>query len=533
MNAKELYARLLRLDESVQVEVKKGSEAGKSVLETICAFSNEPGIVEGYILLGIAPADLFGDYRVEGIRDIDKVQRDIASQCATMFNIPIRPLIKVEEIEGKAVLLIHVRELTPSQKPLYFKAQGLPRGAYRRIGTTDQHCTEEDLERFYSSSDAFEKIVQHDADMSDVDEVAIERYRFLRSKVNPMAEELMFNNEDLLLALGCAKRENGNLYLTNAGLLVFGTSMALRRLMPVVRVDYIRVPGNEWMDDPENRFTTIDMRGALLLLINRIYNAVTADLPNGFMLEEGQLQAQSIGLPSKVLRETLVNALIHRSYKENQPIQVIRYNNRIEIKNPGFSLKPMESFTMPGSELRNPFISSVFHETNLAETKGSGISTVQKLMQEALFAPPMFVSSRERNVFEATIPLKGIDEETSSLLARILTSNADSKTTNSTTNTTTTTSEKSGATARKSTRNKTTIATTATTTTTTKTATITTQRVLAEIIQKPTITIDEIAAICELSYYGVYYHIRKLRNRKIIVRVGTSTDGYWKVLSMK
>ena len=134
MNAKELYARLLRLDESVQVEVKKGSEAGKSVLESICAFSNEPGIVEGYILLGIAPADLLGDYRVEGIRDIDKVQRDIASQCATMFNIPIRPLIKVEEIEGKAVLLIHVRELAPSQKPLYFKAQGLPRGAYRRIG---------------------------------------------------------------------------------------------------------------------------------------------------------------------------------------------------------------------------------------------------------------------------------------------------------------------------------------------------------------------------------------------------------------
>ncbi len=384
MNAKELYARLLRLDESVQVEVKKGSEAGKSVLETICAFSNEPGIEEGYILLGIAQEeDLFGDYRVEGIRDIDKVQRDIASQCATMFNIPIRPLIKVEEIDGKAVLLIHVRELAPSQKPLYFKAQGLPRGAYRRIGTTDQHCTEEDLEKFYNSSDAFEKVVQHDADMNDVDEVAVDRYRLLRAKVNPMAEELMFNNEDLLLALGCAKRENGKVYLTNAGLLVFGT--ALRRLMPAVRVDYIRVPGDKWMDDPENRFTTIDMRGALLLLINRIYNAVTADLPNGFMLEEGQLQAQSVSLPSKVLRETLVNALIHRSYKENQPIQVIRYNNRIEIKNPGFSLKPMESFMMPGSELRNPFISSVFHETNLAETKGSGISIVQKLMQEALF----------------------------------------------------------------------------------------------------------------------------------------------------
>ncbi len=528
MNVKELYDRLLRLDESVQVEVKKGRVAGKSVLETICAFSNEPGIVEGYILLGVAQADLFGDYQVEGIHDIDKVQRDIASQCATVFNIPIRPLIKVEEIEGKAVLLIHVRELAPSQKPLYFKAQGLPRGAYRRIGSTDQHCSEEDMERFYSSSDAYEKIVLHDTDMSDVDEVAIERYRLLRAKVNPMAEELMFNNEDLLLALGCAKRENGKVYLTNAGLLVFGTSMALRRLLPAVRVDYIRVPGNEWMDDPENRFTTIDMRGALLLLINRIYNAVTADLPNGFMLEEGQLQAQSIGLPSKVLRETLVNALIHRSYKENQPIQVIRYNNRIEIKNPGFSLKPMESFMMPGSELRNPFISSVFHETNLAETKGSGISTVQKLMQEALFAPPIFVSSRERNSFETTILLKGIDEETSSYLARLLTNNIEEKTTKGTTNKTTkdTTSKTTKGTT-KGTTNKTTKGTAS------KVATKATQRVLAEIIKNSEISVEEIAAICGLSYYGVYYHLRKLKKSKIIIRVGGTADGYWKVLSMK
>ena len=156
-------------------------------------------------------------------------------------------------------------------------------------------------------------------------------------------------------------------------------------------------------------------------------------------------------------------------------------------------------------------------------------------MQEALFAPPVFVSSRERNVFEATILLKGIDEETSSYLAKILTSNADSKTTNRTTNTTNTTNGGKSVTKGKSTRNRvtTTTNTTTTTTTTTKTATITTQRVLAEIIQKPTITIDEIAEICELSYYGVYYHIRKLRKRKIIVRVGTSADGYWKVLSIK
>ena len=180
---------------------------------------------------------------------------------------------------------------------------------------------------------------------------------------------------------------------------------------------------------------------------------------------------------------------------------------------------------MPGSELRNPFISSVFHETNLAETKGSGISTVQKLMQEALFAPPMFVSSRERNSFEATILLKGIDEEKSSYLARLLTNNIEGKTTTKgTTNKTT-----------KGTTNKTTNKITNKTTkgTTSKVATKATQRVLAEIIRNSEISVEEIAEICGLSYYGVYYHLRKLKKSRIIVRVGGTADGYWKVLSMK
>ena len=508
MTANELYSQLLRLDETVQVEAKRGSQAGKSVLETICAFSNEPGIVEGYILLGVSQDQTTKQYNIEGVTKLDEVQKNISSQCATMFNIPIRPQMRVEEIDGKNVLMIHVRELEPSQKPVYFKAQGLPKGAYRRVGTTDQRCSEEDLSLFYSQNDSFETSVLYDTTMDDVDINALERYRLLRSKVNPMAEELMYTDENLLLALGCAKRVDNELHLTNAGLIVFGNSLALRRLMPAVRVDYLRMPGNVWMDDPQNRFITIDMRGALLLVVSRLYNAVSADLPSGFMLEDGELQAHSKGLPSKVLREALVNALIHRSYRVNKPIQVIRYDNRIEINNPGFSLKPLETFMLPGSELRNPFISSVFHETNLAETKGSGISTIHRLMEEASLEQPTFESSRDSNTFITTILLKSIDPETSEVLAQMLTAAMDAKTISKTTS-------------------KTTAKTTA------KLSTKSTQRVLAEILQKPEITLDELSKKCGLSQDGVRYHLRKLRNQKTIVRIGGTNGGYWKVYNVK
>jgi ATP-dependent DNA helicase RecG len=181
--------------------------------------------------------------------------------------------------------------------------------------------------------------------------------------------------------------------------------LALRRLSPAIRVDYIRVPGNEWIQDPDDRFTTIDMRGSLLISLSRIYSAVVDDLPKGFLLPEGELQAQSVGLPGRVLREALVNALMHRSYKINQPIQIIRYGNRIEIKNPGYSLKSEDSLGEPGSQQRNPFIAAVFHETNLAETKGSGIRTMRNLMKRSGMVPPTFESNHSDNEFTARLLL--------------------------------------------------------------------------------------------------------------------------------
>lgn len=147
------------------------------------------------------------------------------------------------------------------------------------------------------------------------------------------------------------------------------------------------------------------MRGSLLEMVQRVFSQITDDLPKGFLLPEGALQAESVGLPGRVLREAIVNALIHRSYREHQPIRIIRYGNRIEMKNPGFSLKPEDHLGEPGSKNRNPNIAAVFHETNLAETKGSGINTMRRLMESANLLPPTFESDHGRNTFTTRLLL--------------------------------------------------------------------------------------------------------------------------------
>ncbi len=417
--AQELFDQLNSIDENVRIDAKKASEIDKSIMETVCAFANEPGLGGGYLLLGAIRTgfkDGLPVYVPENIENPDKIQNDFTTQCSSMFNVRIRPQIETEVVEGKTVLVVKIDEAPEAQKPIYIVNRGLPQGAFRRIGPSDQKCTEDDMRVFYSSAESFDSTIVKGATLDDIDDNAVEYYRRLRSKVNPNAEELSYDDKDLLMALrACEKEKDGNYVLTYTGLVVFGKSMSLRRLLPALRVDYIRVSGNRWIEDPDKRFeTTIDMRGPLILLVNRALNAIIDDLPKGFELKKGNIQSNTpFDLPNDALREALVNAFIHCSFRLNQPIQIIRYSNRLEIINPGFSLKSPETLGEPGSVQRNPFISTIFHDTNLAETKGSGIRSMRGHMKKAGMMPPTFESNRSANQFTARLLLHHfLDKET-------------------------------------------------------------------------------------------------------------------------
>jgi hypothetical protein len=50
-SAAELFEELNAVDESNRIEAKRASDVGKSVMETVIAFANEPGLGGGYLLL--------------------------------------------------------------------------------------------------------------------------------------------------------------------------------------------------------------------------------------------------------------------------------------------------------------------------------------------------------------------------------------------------------------------------------------------------------------------------------------------------
>ena len=214
---------------------------------------------------------------------------------------------------------------------------------------------------------------------------------------------MRWSDRDLLQALNAIRRDGLGVWRpTVAGLLLFGRAPALRRHFPMTRVDYIRVPGREWVPHPERRFDTVELRAPLFQLFRRTQSAILDDLPKAFGLDDGALQRTDTSIiPLRALREVLVNALMHRSYRTHAPVQVIRYSNRLEIRNTGFPLKSPEHLGEPGSVLRNPVIAAVLHETRFAETKGSGIRAIRETMNRAGLMPPLFESDRGQDQFKA------------------------------------------------------------------------------------------------------------------------------------
>jgi len=171
-------------------------------------------------------------------------------------------------------------------------------------------------------------------------------------------------------------------------------------------VDYILIEGTEWITDYQDRYQTIEIREPLLLAIPRLVTNVLNDLPTRFGLAEDSIQRSEIPLiPRKVIREAIVNAVMHRDYSQRSPIQIIKYSNRLEIRNPGYSLKTLNRETLgePGSVIRNEAIAAVLHETGFAETKGSGIRVMLEAMLEANLSLPSFDSYRNQEKFQVTL----------------------------------------------------------------------------------------------------------------------------------
>ena len=218
VDVRGLIDQLNATDEHERIEAKTG--LGTAAMKTVVAFSNEPRLDGGYVVFGVSKTEdsEAPQYEVVGVSDPDKLSSDFSSQCATMLNRRIRPRVKTEIMDGRPVVAAYVPEVQPAQKPVFIESEGLDEGVYRRIGPTDQGCTDDDLEEIYQerSGDTYDASIVSGADLEDINSDAVEDYRETRAQVDPEADELSLEDRDLLRALRCVEKQRGRLRITFA-----------------------------------------------------------------------------------------------------------------------------------------------------------------------------------------------------------------------------------------------------------------------------------------------------------------------------
>ena len=94
----------------------------------------------------------------------------------------------------------------------------------------------------------------------------------------------------------------------------------------------------------------------------------------------GALRREDVwSIPLTLLREAIVNALVHADYAQRgTPIRIAFFDDRIDVESPGFLLPGMtvEDMRSGVSRIRNPVIARMFRELGLVEQWGSGVRRI-------------------------------------------------------------------------------------------------------------------------------------------------------------
>jgi ATP-dependent DNA helicase RecG len=341
-----IYGGVYMYIESEQVELKR--EYTRDIIKEIIAFLNTKG---GHIYIGVEDN---GD--VLGIDDIDKVM----NQLSGVIHDSIRPDAKVFifiEILEQDVICINVKE--GSVKPYYIQGKGLrPEGVYVRLGSASVPSSEAGIKQMLiaATNVSFELMPCSNQELifSTAKKVFSEnQLTFSASdyrKLNIVDENNRYTNIGMIISDQCEH---------SIKVAVFGE---------------------------EDEFEFIDRRefkGSVFSVLKDTLQYL--DLNNHLHSEIIEYQRiEQNDYNKEVIREGLLNAIIHRDYSFSGSILISIYRNRMEITSLGGLVYGL-SFNDIGagiSQSRNAGLASIFYRLKYIEAYGTGIRKIRREFKE-------------------------------------------------------------------------------------------------------------------------------------------------------
>lgn len=396
MTSEELYETLLTIQKmrcETQTLELKSAEYGcpKRLYDTLSSFSNQDD--GGMIVFGI---DEEKNYKETGVYDAQDIQKKINEQCLQMTPV-VRPLITVVEKDGKKFVSAEIPGMDLVDRPCYYQGRGRLKGSYTRIGDSDEPMTEYEV----YSYEAFRKKYQDDirevprATMAALDQESLNQYITLLKQGKPHLSSM---KDEMIYELVSIKR---NSEITLSATLLF--SPYPQAYFPQLCITAIVVPGTElgengvagerFLDNQRIEGNIPDMLSGALQFVKR--NMRTKTIINE---KTGQREDRT-DYPVTAIREAVINALVHRDYSihtEGMPIQLIMFQDRLEIRNPGgiYGRMRVDQLGKVQPDTRNPVLASALEVMHITENRYSGIPTIRMEMDRYQLEQPEFVDER-------------------------------------------------------------------------------------------------------------------------------------------
>ena len=366
----ELHALLVNGEDS-GVEFKRDGVRNYNLAKEIAAFLNLDG---GTVLLGIND-----DGSIAGTSR-KNLEEWIAELCRVNIDPPIIPYLSwIRGADpGKNVLAIQV-PIGPD-KP-YARVHNSRHTYYVRVGSTSQEASRDELERMFQASGRLQYGLKPvpGATIADFDLRRLHDYQS-RILAGPVPEDIL-GWEILLQNLELATQSAGQLLATINGLLLFGKSP--QRFLPQCGIRALAYP--EQTPTYAARADE-DLVGPMAPLgaFDGVAERGVADQAWDFVRRNTSPTAQVQAFrridrwdyPQDVLREVVVNALIHRDYSvAGTNITLAIYPDRLEVVSPGRLPNTVTPDRMRAGlrYARNQTLVNVMRDYGYADARGMGV----------------------------------------------------------------------------------------------------------------------------------------------------------------
>ena len=342
--------QLIADGESLFVEFKE--TFGKETIETIVAFANTGG---GFLFIGVSDKGI-----LKGVEVSKSFLEKWQNQIKTATEPHIFPALSIINHAQKRFVLIQVQEYPI--KPVAYKGR-----FFKRIGASNHLLTPDEIVELniislnasfdsFAVSDNIEKLIPEALDTfyKDIDE---------SGRYSPSG-----NIENDLEKLGFVKEG----HLTRAAELLFGnhhTGIHIGRF--------------------KSRHTIIDdlmIRAPLMQAIDETMEFIKKNIRLGYEFTGELKRKETWQYPLPALRELLLNAVIHKDYRNPTDVIIKIFDESIEFTNPGklFGTLKLEELSTDfyRSSHRNKLLAEAFYLTGDVEKYGTGFIRIRNMLTE-------------------------------------------------------------------------------------------------------------------------------------------------------